>query len=102
MHPPHPPSPQHSDDWRSPSPAPPTSSRVNFPGAGMTYGRASTFMDRFSEDQYAPFRTTNMFYPFTNEVEWELASFLLSSDLSMRKIDEFLKLKLVGQLQSPV
>jgi len=62
----------------------------------MTYGQAQTFLDRFDEDRYAPFCTMNPFYPFSSEVEWELASFLLSSDLSMRKIDEFLKLKLVG------
>jgi len=68
----------------------------------MTYGKAATFMDRFNEDQYAPFHTSNKFYPFSSKVEWELASFLLSSDLSMRKIDEFLKLKLVGQSQPPV
>jgi len=37
-----------------------------------------------------------MYYPFSNAAEWELASFLLSSDLSMRKIDELLKLKLVS------
>jgi len=93
--PPNPHSPEHPDDWRSPSPTLPASSRVDFPGAGMTYGQAPTFLDRFNEDQYAQFRKMNKFYPFSSEVEWELASFLLSSDLSMQKIDEFLKLKLV-------
>ena len=71
-------------------------SRVSFPGAGVTYGSAPTFLDRFNEDQYAPFRTANAYYPFSSEVEWELASFLLSSNLSMQKVNEFLKLKLVG------
>ena len=91
-----PPSPQFLHDDRSPSPSPPASSRVNFPGAGMTYGQGQTFLDRFNEDQYAACRVENMYYPFSNEDEWEFASFLLSSNLSMQKIDEFLKLKLVG------
>ena len=84
-------------DRRSLSPTPPTSPRVSFPGAGKTYGRAPTFLDRFNKDKYAPFRTINMYYPFSSEDEWELASFLLLSSLSMQKVDEFLKLKLVGQ-----
>ena len=62
----------------------------------MTYGQASTFLDRFNEDEYASFRAVNMYYPFSSKAEWELASFLLSSDLSMQKVNEFLKLKLVS------
>jgi hypothetical protein len=61
----------------------------------MTYGQAPTFLDRFNEDKYSAFRTMNMYYPFSSKAEWELASFLLSSDLPMQKVDEFLKLKLV-------
>ena len=83
-------------DYQSPSPAPLASSYVNFPGAGVTYGQAQTFLDRFDDDEYAPFRAMNMYYPFSSKAEWELASFLLSSDLSMQKVDEFLRLKLVG------
>jgi len=62
----------------------------------MTYGQAPTFLDRFNEDEYSSFRAVNMYYPFSSKAEWELASFLLSSDLSMQKVDAFLKLKLVG------
>ena len=80
---------------RSPSPTPPASSHVNFTGAGKTYGQGLTFLDRFNEDEYASFRTMNMYYPFSSKAEWELASFLLSSGLSMQRVDEFLKLKLV-------
>ena len=92
----HPSSSQLPHNHHSPSPTPSASTRVSFPGAGVTYGRAPTFLDRFNEDQYAPFRTENIYYPFSNSAEWELASFLLSSDLSMRKINELLKLKLVS------
>ena len=93
---PDPSSSQLPDDQHPRPPTPPPPSRAYFPGAGATYGQAPTFLDRFNEDQYAPFRVANMYYPFSNEAEWELASFLLSSDLSMRKIDELLKLKLVS------
>jgi len=36
-----------------------------------------------------------LFYPFASQPEWELASFLLKSDLSRVAIDQFLKLQLV-------
>ena len=72
--------------------------RVEFTGAAKAYGRGKTFMDRFDEDQYAGFRATNVHYPFAGRNEWELGSFLLSSGLSMRKIDEFLRLNMVISL----
>jgi hypothetical protein len=68
----------------------------NFPGAGSTYGTGQTFMNIFDTDQYAHFRTHNLYYPFASKAEWELASFLLSSNLSMQAIDEFLLLELVS------
>ena len=54
-------------------------------------------MDKFRDDRYSEFRTSNIYYPFSGKAEWELASFLLSSGLSMRKINEFLRLKMVSQ-----
>lgn len=70
--------------------------RVEFPGAAKTYGRTKTFMDHFDDDKYSGLRTTNPYYPFAGKNDWELGSFLLSSGLSMRKIDDFLRLKMVG------
>lgn len=69
--------------------------RVGFPSAAKTYSRTKTFMDRFNDDQYSGFRTTNVYYPFAGKSEWELGSFLLSSGLSMKKIDNFLWLNIV-------
>ena len=69
---------------------------VGFSGAATTYSRAKSFMDRFDDDRYSEFRTTNIYYPFAGKDEWELGSFLLSSGLSMRKIDNFLQLKMVN------
>ena len=67
-----------------------------YAGAAVEYGRGTTFMERFDDDQYAQERKTNLYYPFTSRDEWELASFLLRSDLSMASIDTFLSLKLVS------
>jgi hypothetical protein len=67
-----------------------------FPGAGDTYGSGSTFMDGFKSDKYAGHRCQNIYYPFQTKSEWGLASWLLRSSLSMRAIDDFLKLELVS------
>lgn len=67
-----------------------------FVGAGETYGRGVTFLDIFDNDPHASKRVNNIYYPFTSKDEWELASFLLQSDMSMASIDSFLSLTLVS------
>ena len=90
-----------SDNFSNTQQPPPPSHRqpcvqcVEFPGAAKTFGRMKTFMDRFDDDRYSGFRTTNIYYPFSGKDEWELGSFLLSSGLPMRKINDFLRLKMV-------
>lgn len=66
-----------------------------YEGAAKEYGRGATFMQKFDCDQYAQERQTNLFYPFASRDEWELAAFLLRSDLSMASINSLLSLKLV-------
>lgn len=66
-----------------------------YPGAARVCGQGQTFMDIFDEDEHARKRDKNLYYPFATQSEWELASFLLRSDLSMAAIDEFLKLQTV-------
>lgn len=67
----------------------PTSSRV--------FGHGETFMDQFDKDQFVEARKQGLlYYPFATRDEWELASFLLQSNLSMSAIDRFLKLELVS------
>lgn len=68
-----------------------------YPGAAQTYGKGPTFMDAFDGDRYAAMREDNLYYPWASQPEWELASFLLRSSLSMAAIDQFLSLKLVSQ-----
>jgi hypothetical protein len=67
-----------------------------FPGSGDTYGKGGTFMDEFQSDKYAGHRHTNIYYPFQTRSEWELASWLLRSGLSMQAINDFLNLELVS------
>ena len=69
-----------------------------YPGAAQTYGRGSTFMDEFDWDDHATMCKENLYYPWASQQEWELASFLLRSSLSMATIDQFLSLDLVSWL----
>ena len=67
-----------------------------YPGAACTTGKGPTFMELFDVDQFATKRTKNLYYPFASSGEWEVATFLVKSSLSMRAIDKFLKLQLVS------
>jgi hypothetical protein len=66
-----------------------------FEGASNTYGNGTSFMAQFDYDRFANERTANLYYPFASKEEWELASFLLCSSLSMHAIDIFLSSDLV-------
>ena len=68
-----------------------------YPGAARTYRKGSTFMDEFGDDEHAATREDNLYYPWASRPEWELASFLLHSSLSMATIDQFLSLDLVSE-----
>jgi hypothetical protein len=69
-----------------------------YPGAAEIKSKEKTFMDIFDNDEHASKRCSNLYYPFASAKEWEVASFLLKSGLSMTKIDEFLKLELVSNI----
>ncbi|KAF8868601.1 hypothetical protein BD779DRAFT_1481169 [Infundibulicybe gibba] len=69
-----------------------------FPGAAQTFGTGRTFIDQFNMDQYSAERITNLYYPFASKAEWELASFLLQSKMSMAAIDAFLSLELIRRI----
>jgi hypothetical protein len=71
-----------------------------FPAASETFGRGKTFMDRFDSDQFMSERKANLYYPFASEMEWELASFLQRSCLSLKAINQFLALKMVSVVYS--
>ncbi|KAG1786723.1 hypothetical protein EV424DRAFT_1551366 [Suillus variegatus] len=71
-----------------------------YEGAGACYSKNGlTFLDVFDADEYAEYRKDNLFYPFASKEEWEVADYLLRSSLSMAAIDEFLKLRMIQNLQ---
>lgn len=79
-----------------------TTFREDFPGASKTYGSGSTFMSQFDLDEHSDKRRDNLYYPFASRADWQLASFLLSSEMSMKRIDKFLSLDLVCIIFLPV
>jgi hypothetical protein len=84
------------DQTAQSAPAPPFPFySVPFPGASQAFGKGETFLDIYNKDDYADKRNDNLYYPFATQSEWELASFLLKSGLSMAQTDEFLKLEQV-------
>src|SRR5271156_5505381 len=70
--------------------------RDEFSGAGAQYGLGHSLMDVFNADEYAQHQETNLYYPFALKHDWEIATFLDSSKLSMADIDKFLGLELVN------
>ncbi|KAI6012163.1 hypothetical protein PISMIDRAFT_115185, partial [Pisolithus microcarpus 441] len=69
-----------------------------FPGASQSYPGRRTTMDQFFSDKNGQFHKENLFYPFTSPEDWQIASWLLHSHLSMAAIDGFLSLDLIKQL----
>ncbi|KAF9235101.1 hypothetical protein BU15DRAFT_89705 [Melanogaster broomeanus] len=69
-----------------------------FAGASHAYPGGKTFMDAFWEDEYATMRTENIFYPFASRNDWQFASWLVRSGLSMAAIDSLLSLEFIKNL----
>ncbi|KAI6004631.1 hypothetical protein EDD15DRAFT_2155283 [Pisolithus albus] len=76
---------------------PPIHQRVTefYPGASANYGRGYTFMDTFDADPFSSECQHNLFYPFSSKTEWQFASWLSNSGLSMAAIDEILSLDII-------
>lgn len=74
-----------------------SSPKEYFEGAAKVYGNnGRTFLKAFDEDQFADIRqSNNLYYPFADRPEWDLAEFLLTSPLSMADINRFFSLTLV-------
>ena len=70
----------------------------NFPGASQSYPSGKTFMDQFFSDKHSELHQENLFYPFASQEDWQVASWLLRSRLSMAAIDSFLSLDLVSYI----
>jgi hypothetical protein len=92
---PPPPEDAHMDDIPDPTNDNPFFTEF-YPDASRTFGIGQTFVDVFDNDEFAEQRKEFLYYPFASKDEWELASFLLRSGLSMASTDKFLKLNLVS------
>lgn len=57
-------------------------------------------LQKIEDDKLVEERKENVFYPCTDETEWELAEFLSRSSLSQAEISEFLKLRYVSGLMT--
>ncbi|KAG6377808.1 hypothetical protein JVT61DRAFT_14582 [Boletus reticuloceps] len=68
------------------------------PNAERAAGDGQTFLAKFRQDEFAPYRTLNLYYPFSSPEDWQMANFLLTSHLSMRAINDFLSLNLAHLL----
>ncbi|KAJ7808909.1 hypothetical protein B0H14DRAFT_3090219 [Mycena olivaceomarginata] len=68
------------------------------PKPSSTFGTAPTFMDNFSKDRHTNDRQNNLYYPFASADEWEVASYLARSNMTVVQIDEFLKLRLTAKM----
>ncbi|KAI0760729.1 hypothetical protein C8Q74DRAFT_1319609 [Fomes fomentarius] len=60
--------------------------------AGTTFGRGETYFDRIHREKQLAGQDTWM--PFESEDEWELAKWLMTSGLTQKDIDHYLKLKI--------
>ncbi|KIK25455.1 hypothetical protein PISMIDRAFT_36003, partial [Pisolithus microcarpus 441] len=69
-----------------------------FEGTAIVYGIGDTFLRRFDMDRHAFHCQTNMYYPFANFGDWEMANFLLQSNLSMREVDNYLSLSMTKKM----
>lgn len=69
---------------------------VVHPNEPSIVGSGPGFMDQFHADSHTEKRSENIYYPFSCKEEWGLASWLSSSRLSMRAIDDFLSLQIVS------
>ncbi|KAI5998362.1 hypothetical protein F5J12DRAFT_906877 [Pisolithus orientalis] len=70
----------------------------DFKGTAKMFGLGPTFIDKFNSDQFSNLWASNLYYPFNSHNEWELASWLLRSGLSMRAIDSFLSFSIIQLL----
>ena len=72
--------------------------REDYLGAACTHGSGTSFMNDFDLDRFSDLRKTNLYYPFASRQDWQLGFFLLSSGMSMARIDQFLRLEWVCNL----
>ncbi|KAI6144394.1 hypothetical protein BKA82DRAFT_29322 [Pisolithus tinctorius] len=63
-----------------------------YPTSGYIYNRGDTFLDRMKASEHERRRQNQLYYPFADEGEWELAKFL-ALNFTQSQMNQFLKLK---------
>lgn len=71
-----------------------------FPNPPLAFEEGYTFLSLFDSDKNSIYRKMNLYYPFSCWREWQVASWLLHSGLSMGKINSFLSLEMVSILRT--
>ncbi|KAI5982220.1 hypothetical protein EDD15DRAFT_2391380 [Pisolithus albus] len=66
-----------------------------YEGSSEVFPGGKSFMDTFHEDQYSGERRSNLYFPFASQQEWQFASWLLRSRLSLTAIDSLLALDIL-------
>ena len=67
-----------------------------YEGCAAAFPGGEMFMGQFRSDRYAEQRRENIYFPFASRKEWEFASWLLRSSLSMAVINNLLSLEIVS------
>lgn len=66
-----------------------------YEGCSEAFPGGKSFLENFRQDRHAAERRNNLYYPFASREEWEFASWLLRSRLSISAIDSLLGLDIV-------
>ncbi|KAG0691620.1 hypothetical protein DFH29DRAFT_884047 [Suillus ampliporus] len=64
----------------------------------LAFEEGYTLLSLFDADENSVYRKTNLYYPFSSRREWQFASWLLRSGLSIGKINDFLALEMINDL----
>ncbi|KAJ7130254.1 hypothetical protein C8R44DRAFT_872081 [Mycena epipterygia] len=77
----------------------PKSCLEEFPNAAwLVEENGQSYMQKFYSDEHADKCADNLYYPFATSDEWQLASFLNRSSLSVAETDEFLRSQMVKKM----
>lgn len=71
-----------------------------YEGCSEAFPGGRTFMDEFWRDKHAAERRENLYFPFASREEWQFASWLLRSRLSLSAINSLLSLDIVRGMVS--
>jgi hypothetical protein len=66
------------------------------PNVPRVYLGGITFIEGFDQDSYTAQRSEVPWYPFASQKDWEVAHWLMRTNISMAEIDEYLNLNFVS------